>query len=73
MPYEFLKKLSRYDLDLQRLNQYNILNFSVLYEDLLTRERGKVYLEKIRNEALDKLLIINEILSERYDNDTRTK
>ena len=73
MPYEFLKKLSRKDIELQRLNQLNILKFSVLYEDILIKERGKLFLEEIRNESLDKLLIINEILSEHYDNDTPPK
>jgi hypothetical protein len=73
MPYEFLKKLSRKDVELQRLNQLNILKFSVLYEDILIKERGKLFLEEIRNESLDKLLIINEILSEHYDNDTPSK
>lgn len=71
MPYKFLKNLSRHDLELQRINQLNVLKFSVVYEELLIRQQGRMYLEKVRNEALDKLLIINKILSDYHDSGTK--
>ena len=70
MEPEPFKNLSLRDLELQKINQYNILKFTVLYETLLIKERGWSFLEKTRNEALDKLLVINLLLAEYHDNDS---
>jgi hypothetical protein len=72
MADEHFHNLSKRDLEIQKANQYNILKFTVLYERLLVKERGWAYLEKTRNEALDKLNLINQILSEHHDNDPST-
>ena len=68
-----LHELSDRELELQRLNQYNILELTVTYEEILVRERGLRAVEEIRNEALDKLIIIYKILKERHDTDSHTK
>ncbi len=70
MEPEPFKNLSLRDLELQKINQYNILKFNVLYETLLIKERGWPFLEQTRNEALDKLLVINQLLAEYHDNDS---
>lgn len=67
MDPEPLKNLSFRDLQLQKSNQHNILKFTVLYEALLIQERGWSFLEKTRNEALDKLIVINKLLAEYHD------
>ena len=72
MNFERLRHLSIRNLELHRLNQYNILRFTVLYEEILIKERGQASIEKTRNEALDNIIIINQLLAERHDNDPST-
>ena len=72
MEFERLKNLSLGDLELLREHQYNILRFTVAYEAMLIQEKGLKYVEDTRNTALDKLIVIREILTERYDTDTST-
>ncbi len=72
MNFDRLRNLSIRDLELHRLNQYNILRFTVLYEAMLVKERGQATIEKTRNEALDNIIIINQIIAERHDNDPST-
>ncbi|MCY7327211.1 MAG: hypothetical protein LH618_01530 [Saprospiraceae bacterium] len=69
MNFDRLINLSIRDLELHRLNQYNILRFTVLYEVMLVKERGQAAMEETRNEALDIIIIINQIIAERHDND----
>jgi hypothetical protein len=72
MEFEYLRKLSRLDLELQKELQLKVLEFTVVYEDLLVKEKGVRYVEKTRNQALDKLNFINQLLNDLSENDTRT-
>jgi hypothetical protein len=40
MEFEYLRKLSRLDLELQKELQLKVLEFTVVYEDLLVKEKG---------------------------------
>ena len=72
MEFEYLRGLSRRDLELQKQQQFKLLEYSVLYEKMLLEEKGLRYLEETRNLALDKINFINQLLKELPDDDTRT-
>ncbi len=62
----YLKPLSRQDLEILKIQQYKVLEYSVIYEKVLIAERGIRSLEEMRNRALDKIIFINKILKERF-------
>jgi hypothetical protein len=62
----YLKHLSKRDLELLKLQQFKVLEYSVVYETILITERGSQSLEEMRNHALDKIIFINKILKERF-------
>ena len=63
---EYLKHLSKRDLEILKIQQYKVLEYSVIYEKILIEERGIRSLEEMRNLALDKIIFINKILKERF-------
>ena len=71
MEFEYLRNLSRPDLELQKNLQFKVLEFTVVFEDLLIKEKGIWYVEKTRNQSLDKLIFINQLLKD-LNNDPRT-
>lgn len=62
----YLKHLTKRDLEILKIQQIKVLEFSVIYEQILIKERGFRYLEDTRNQALDKIIFINKILKERF-------
>jgi hypothetical protein len=62
----YLKHLSKRDLELLKMQQFKVLEYSVIYERILITERGSQSLEEMRNLALDKIIFINKILKERF-------
>lgn len=72
MEFDYLRGLSRRDLELQKQLQLKLLEYSVVFEKMLLEERGLRYIEEIRNLALDKINFINQLLKELPDDDART-
>lgn len=72
MELEYLRNLSRLDLELQKDLQLKVLEFTVVFENLLIKEKGERYVEKTRNQSLDKLNFINQLLKDLPDDDPRT-
>ncbi|MFN0173576.1 MAG: hypothetical protein ACKVU0_02920 [Saprospiraceae bacterium] len=64
--FDYLKHLSKRDLEILKIQQYKVLEYSVIYEKILIEERGIRSLEEMRNLALDKIIFINKILKERF-------
>ncbi len=62
----YLKRLSKRDLEILKIQQFKVLEYSVIYEKILIAERGIHFLEETRNSALDKIIFINKILKERF-------
>lgn len=62
----YLKFLSKRDLELLKIQQFKVLEYSVIYEKILIEERGFRSLEEMRNHALDKIIFINKVLKERF-------
>ncbi len=62
----YLKHLSKRDLEILKIQQFKVLEYSVIYEKILIEERGIRSLEEMRNLALDKIIFINKILKERF-------
>lgn len=62
----YLKHLSKRDLEILKIQQFKVLEYSVIYEQILIKERGIRSLEETRNLALDKIIFINKILKERF-------
>lgn len=62
----YLENLSKRDLELLKIQQFKVLEYSVVYEKILIEERGIRSLEEMRNLALDKIIFINQILKERF-------
>jgi len=62
----YLEHLSKRDLELLKIQQFKVLEYSVVYEKILKEERGIRSLEEMRNLALDKIIFINKILKERF-------
>ncbi len=63
--FDYLRHLSQRDLELHKIQQFKVLEYSVVYEKMLVEERGIRSLEEMRNLALDKIIFINKILKER--------
>lgn len=72
MKFDYLRGLSRRDLELQKQLQLKLLEYSVVFEKMLLEERRLRYIEEIRNLALDKINFINQLLKELPDDDART-
>jgi hypothetical protein len=70
MEFDYLRGLSRRDLELQKQLQLKLLEYSVVFEKMLLEEKGLRYIGEIRNLALDKINFINQLLKELPDDDT---
>ncbi|HAD10930.1 MAG TPA: hypothetical protein DCF33_00680 [Saprospirales bacterium] len=65
MKPEQLKNLSLTELEKLLFLQKKILDFTLQYEQLLLQEGSKNQLEQTRNEALDKLLLLQTEIAKR--------